>query len=106
MKTRVNTVTGEVLTIGHGASQNDGPDIITYEGEIPVYVRTVDLFYNGSEIINDPDNANAVAHDNAVQNRRDIKARLRDDRDNRGRDGMPQLANSINDVLQLLNLEE
>lgn len=102
-KARVNTVTGEVSTIGHGRNADDGTDFITYEGTIPAHDRIEDLDYNGSEIVNDPTNPRAVALDNAKADRNAARARLRADlADPNLRGGMPALAEKVKDIVEAL----
>lgn len=51
---RINTATGEVLTIGHGRTAEDEEDIITFEGSVPETGDIEYLMYNGEEIVMKP----------------------------------------------------
>lgn len=51
--TRVNTATGELLTIGHGRLPSDPPEVITHEQELPRYPLE-ELKYEGGQIVRKP----------------------------------------------------
>lgn len=98
---------------GSGYSNQDDADRIANENDWSV-IETGDFAIDSATVVVDtgiirtatPTEQSAHPTKVLAAARNVIKARLRDDRDNGARSSMPQLAQSRDDMLKLMNLED